>query len=314
MPAHQTGTETRQRADTMHTAKTCANLLKLWPIFKVYAPPPRTDAGIGSSRGLETPREAASGQATVNTLLPVLMEFPTPQSLTSREAQIVRSLLDKYHPGFLTDSPVNDINGRPIQVRYRPNPKSGFSDDISNQLISIISNYSGHLAWMDEHLQVKEIDPSEVPDHERALIGQEGVFSKTEIRKDAVIGFFDGMLIENRHAAKRDKSIRKLAGCAKYSGPASSGWGSSFHGMGMTMKLNTATILEDGRYLIMPNSDRINVKSNFTTLHRAEDSGTLLMVFFTTNRLVRGGEQLCYNYACDSFNGKPVELKWSNRA
>ncbi len=272
-------------------------------------------------------RERLFHQATLTTLFPLLRQFPLKseidfeailagqawaprdERLTPLEQQFVRGLLDEYHPEFLTFSPLVDAQGQPMPVVMSPYCSLPPQAQVDCQ--NILQDYPAHLRWKHDTLRIKAITRKDVPSHERALVGQEGVFATRRIEPNTFIGFFGGMVLEDKQDILNDRTLRDEAGCNKYFGRIRGLPSATLQVMDMTMKLNTATRREDGIITISKDDPRINIAMRDAALIRATDGQPLTIACFLAKREILPGEQLCYFYGeRDDDETKKVQVEW----
>ena len=230
------------------------------------------------------------------TLFAFLRGVSIPAKLTDEQKSQVRTLLKDYDPKLLT-APVVNVDGKPISLDVDYNSardfRFGLSVELSknqHQAIStIFTDYSTHLKWQDEHIAVREVSATDVPEREAELVGEDGVFLKKALPKDAFVLLFDGMLLEKAEDIENDKKLRQLAGCDSYYTKSVSREGRVLEGMGASMKLNTATMLHGN------NLDAIGI--NAVNRDTGEE---LKLILFKTNREISENEQLCFKYLIDN--------------
>lgn len=176
---------------------------------------------------------------------------------------------------------------------------------------NILQDYPAHLRWKHDTLRIKAITRKDVPSHERALVGQEGVFATRRIEPNTFIGFFGGMVLEDKQDILNDRTLRDEAGCNKYFGRIRGLPSATLQVMDMTMKLNTATRREDGIITISKDDPRINIAMRDAALIRATDGQPLTIACFLAKREILPGEQLCYFYGeRDDDETKKVQVEW----
>jgi hypothetical protein len=230
-------------------------------------------------------------QAERHTLFGLLSGVPLPESISNGERERLFWLLRHYDPGFMTADPFTDVRGQPIALRYCASEIRAGTPDQQTAISEIFEAYPAHRSWLAEQAEVRTIQSGDVPDHECALAGRDGVFALRELAPGQVLALFDGMLIDNPDDIRLDRRLRQLAGCDNYHVEMSSDPLCLVEGMGLSMKFNTAT-LRNGSF----DWDRINLESFWVPVMCPETGRRLNAMAFRTLRAIRAGEQLCYPY------------------
>jgi hypothetical protein len=230
---------------------------------------------------------ASSSQAT---LLHAFKGVALPPHFSPGQTQIVRNMLDKYHPQTLSRSPVVDAKGIPMPLRLSSTPLTDpvtgeaieVKTELQKSLVNMVANHGGQTRWMGENIGVRKIGPGEA---EPALVGQEGVFAKKAIPVGTPVGIFGGMYLDQPEDINLDRKIRSMAGLdpLKYVDPQVSKSGAVLQGMGPLMKCNSTT---DGTSNLHP------VQLNVLTPTGEKLS---LMALFT-KQPVEAGQELRFNY------------------
>jgi len=241
--------------------------------------------------------------ATPSSLLYELRNCTIPEKPSAASIKQLRDLLTKYHPDILTTSPLIDAQGNPVKIEstgrcWGEDGMSGVQVFFQNSKIAkIIDDYKAHKDWVQSNLSVRTIEPNDVPEHEKVLIGQEGLFALNDIKKGDVVCLFGGMLLENKIDIENDKKIRKLANCDHYYNTNLSFNGKDkyiLEGMEISMKINSAKEKNgSGNYC---DYKRRNLSAYHACVERSSDKKPLQLLYFYAYRDIKAGEQLCFDY------------------
>lgn len=255
--------------------------------------------------------------ATTKTLMGLLRGIttpanpdPIPDQLTAEQKSRVQFLLKQYHPEVLTSDPFIDSAGKPMRLEpsfdmvIDHDPSSGggmklvkLSDKQKADIKKMFDNYPEHQAWLHDHVEIRKIQPLDVPAQDSALHGAEGVFFTKQVPKGTFLMLFDGMMLANKADIRNDKKLRKLADCDNYySRPAQNGAAHVLEALGVSMKLNTSNPFGDGQY----SEGAVNISAfSFDAVNK--DNGKPYRLFVLRAKEQLGiGDHGCYIYNPES--------------
>jgi hypothetical protein len=250
-----------------------------------------------------SPFSAALSNSTAFTLLGSIEGIPIPEELTGAQKKKICSLLKYYSPELLKSALV-DVHGEKIEldIHYdsailrtlRKESAQPLNEDQREFISTIFNDYSSHLTWQRDNIEVRKVKKREVSRCDECLIGQQGVFLKKYLPKDVFVLAFDGMLITDLKHINADMKLRKLANVDNYHSTASRDKGFVLEGMGASMKLNTAKY-NSGDFSFDTESN--NLDGVIIDAVDKKTSEVLKLILFKTNRDVQKDEQLCFPYS-----------------